>query len=294
MKAKKVKLLTEKNSFVFCLIPAFLMIGFVAIYPLGYELYLSLRSYNLLRPWYAREWVGLRNYLDILGDPNVWHSLKLTLYFVGAAVGIEFVLGLGIALLFNRQLKGMNIFRTLIILPMAITPVAVALIWRYLVHDTFGVITYLFEQLGWSFGWYGEVATAIPTVIIIDIWQWTPFVFLILLAGLLALPREPIESAKIDGASNFQIFVYITMPLMKPIIAIGILLRLVDALKIFDIIWVLTKGGPGHATEVYNIFIYLQGFRYYNMGYAGALGILLFVGVLAIAVGFMKAIKLEV
>lgn len=274
--------------------PALALIGFITIYPLCYELYLSFRNYNILRSWYAREWVGLANYLDILTDPNVWHSLGLTLYFVGAVVGTEFGLGLGIALLFSRQLKGANVLRTLIILPMAITPVAVALIWRYLVHDTFGVITYLFERLGWSFAWYGDKATAMPTVILIDVWQWTPFVFLILLAGLLSLPKEPFESAKIDGASNLQIFRHITMPLMKPIMAIAVLLRLVDALKIFDTIWVLTKGGPGHATEVYNIFVYLQGFKFYNMGYAGALGILLFVGVLAIAVGFIRVVKLQI
>lgn len=274
-----MRLLTEKRAYILYLIPAFAIIAFVGIYPLLYELYLSLRTYNLLRPWYAREWVGLSNYVDILRDVRVWHSLKLTFYFVGAAVSIEFLCGLGVALLFNRELTGTSILRMLVIVPMAITPVAVALIWRYLVHDTFGVITYLMEKLGWSFGWYGGLATAMPTIIFIDVWEWTPFVFLILLAGLLALPREPVESAKIDGASGFQIFTYITLPLLKPVIIIAILLRLVDALKIFDIIWVLTKGGPGHATEVYNIFVYLQGFRYYNMGYAGALGILLFLQV---------------
>lgn len=289
-----MRLLTEKRAYILYLIPAFAIIAFLGIYPLLYELYLSLRTYNLLRPWYVREWVGLSNYVDILRDGRVWHSLKLTFYFVGAAVSIEFLCGLGVALLFNRELTGTSILRMLVIVPMAITPVAVALIWRYLVHDTFGVITYLMEKLGWSFGWYGGLATAMPTIIFIDVWEWTPFVFLILLAGLLALPREPVESAKIDGASGFQIFTYITLPLLKPVIIIAILLRLVDALKIFDIIWVLTKGGPGHATEVYNIFVYLQGFRYYNMGYAGALGILLFVGALAIAVGFIKIVKLDV
>lgn len=289
-----MKLVSERNSYIFFLLPVFGIMGLVAIYPLCYQLYLSFRSYNPLRPWYPREFVGFGNYLDALSRPRVWHSLKITFYFIGAAVGIEFIFGMGIALLFSRELKGKSFFRTLIMLPLTLTPVVVGLIWKYLLHDTFGVVTYIFRHFGWSTEWYGDPVMALPTIIFMDVWQWTPFVFLILLAGILSLPKEPFESAKIDGASELQSFWHMTLPLLKPIIVIAILLRLVDAIKIFDTIWILTKGGPGHATEVYNIHIYLEGFRYYNMGYAAALGIILLIISLVIAFGFIKLVKLEI
>lgn len=289
-----MKLVSEKNEYIFFLLPVFGIIIAVAIYPLCYELYLSFRSYNALRPWYPREFVGLGNYLYALSNPRVWRSLRITFTFIIATVGIELIFGMGIALLFNRELKGKSIFRTLIMLPLTLTPVVVGLIWKYLVHDTFGVVTYIFKYFGWSTEFYGSPIAALPTMILIDIWQWTPFVFLILLAGLLSLPKEPFESAKIDGASELQCFWHMTVPLLKPIITIAILLRLVDAIKIFDTIWILTKGGPGHATEVYNIFIYLEGFRYYNMGYAAALGIILLIISLVVTFGFIKLIKLDI
>jgi len=289
-----MKLVSEKNEYIFFLLPVFGIIIAVAIYPLCYELYLSFRSYNALRPWYPREFLGLANYLRALSNPRVWRSLRITFTFIIAAVGIELIFGMGIALLFNRELKGKSIFRTLIMLPLTLTPVVVGLIWKYLVHDTFGVVTYIFKYFGLSTEFYGSPIAALPTMILIDIWQWTPFVFLILLAGLLSLPKEPFESAKIDGASELQCFWYMTVPLLKPIITIAILLRLVDAIKIFDTIWILTKGGPGHATEVYNIFIYLEGFRYYNMGYAAALGIILLIISLVVTFGFIKLVKLDI
>ena len=289
-----MKLITERNSHIFFLLPVFGIMVSVAIYPMVYELYLSFQSYNSLRPWYPREFVGLGNYINALSKIRVWKSLGMTLYFVVAAVGIELVFGLGIALLFNRELRGKSIFRTLIMIPLTLTPVVVALIWKYLFHDTFGVITYVFAFFGWSTEFYGDPSLALPTMIFIDIWQWTPFVFLILLAGILSLPKEPFESAKIDGASTLQIFWHMTLPLLKPIIMIAVLLRLVDAIKIFDTIWVLTKGGPGGSTEVYNILIYLEGFRYYNMGYGAALGIILLAISLTIAFGFIKLVKLEI
>ena len=289
-----MKLITDRNSHIFFLLPVFGIMISVAIYPMIYELYLSLQTYNSLRPWYPRGFVGLGNYIDALSKIRVWKSLGMTFYFVAAAVGIELGFGLGIALLFSRELKGKSIFRTLIMIPLTLTPVVVALIWKYLFHDTFGLITYVFKYFGWSTEFYGDPVLALPTMIFIDIWQWTPFVFLILLAGILSLPKEPFESAKIDGASVLQIFWHMTLPLLKPIIMIAVLLRLVDAIKIFDTIWVLTKGGPGGATEVYNILIYLEGFRYYNMGYGAALGIILLIISLTIAFGFIKLVKLEI
>jgi len=289
-----MKLVSDKNEYIFFLLPVFGIIIAVAIYPLCYELYLSFRSYNALRPWYPREFVGLGNYFHALSNPRVWRSLRITFTFIIATVVIELIFGMGIALLFNRELKGKSIFRTLIMLPLTLTPVVVGLIWKYLVHDTFGVVTYVFKYFGLSTEFYGSPITALPTMILIDVWQWTPFVFLILLAGLLSLPKEPFESAKIDGASELQCFWYMTVPLLKPIITIAILLRLVDAIKIFDTIWILTKGGPGHATEVYNIFIYLEGFRYYNMGYAAALGIILLIISLVVTFGFIKLVKLDI
>ncbi|MBA7632046.1 Trehalose transport system permease protein SugA [subsurface metagenome] len=288
-------MLKEKNWYILFLLPTVLMFTFVGLFPLCYQAYLSFRQYNFARPWYPSGWIGLRNFHEILKDPFVWNSLQVTFIFVSAAVSIEFIFGLGIALLFSREeKKGKFIARTLIMCSMILPPVSVALIWKYLLNNSFGVVAIFLGRLGFTSDWYGGVKSALPTMILIDVWEWTPFVFLILLAGIISLPVNIYETARMDGASKWQIFTYITLPLLKPVMLIALLLRIIDALKVFDTIWILTRGGPIRVTEVYSVRIYRQGFEYFNMGRAAALSFIFLAISICLTVTFIKVSKFEI
>ena len=195
--------------------------------------------------------------------------------FVSASVSSQLILGFAMALLINRpHIKGIGVVRTLIILPMSITPIVVGLMWRILYNPSFGLINAFLGLLG-IVGpeWLGSKDTALLSVILVDIWQWTPFMFLMMTAGLQSLPAEPFEAALVDGASGFQILRLITLPLMKPIILVAVLFRIIDGFKVstFDSIFIMTKGGPGSITQTLNIYAFLTGFEWFNLGYASAM-----------------------
>ncbi|UCB44696.1 MAG: sugar ABC transporter permease [Spirochaetota bacterium] len=289
-------MLKDKKAYILFLLPMLLIFAFVTIYPLFYELYLSFRQYNPTRPWYPSEWVGMRNYLEIITDPDFWNSLRITLVFVVVAVTIEFFLGLGIALLFGKDDKSRSKYavRTLIMGSMVLPPVSVGMLWRYLLNDSFGALAVWLKNIGLNFAWYGSVHTALPTMIFIDVWQWTPFVFLILLAGIVSLPSDVYEAAQIDGASKWRMFIKLTLPLLRPVIIIAILLRMLEAFKIFDMIWVLTRGGPVRATEVIGVRVYLQGFKFFNQGYSAALAIMLLAVSIGLTIAFIRISKFEI
>jgi multiple sugar transport system permease protein len=291
-----VQIVKEKNMYVVFLLPMLLLFTFVTIFPLLYELWLSFRQYNLARPWYPSGWVGLQNFYDILTDPQFWNSLRITMVFVIGAVSIEFFLGLVIAMLFAKESigKGKYIARTLIMSSMVLPPLSVGMIWRYLLNDSFGAVAIWLKNIGLNFGWYGSPETALPSMIFIDVWQWTPFVFLIMLAGLVSLPGDVYEAAEIDGASRWKKFTHITLPLLKPVIVVAVLLRMLEAFKVFDMIWMLTKGGPVHATEVIGVLIYIQAFQSYNLGYAAALALILLAFSIGITITFIKISKFEI
>lgn len=211
---------------------------------------------------------------------------------VSLAVGMEFGAGLGLALLLIRQIAGRKLFSVLFLIPMMVVPVVVGMVWRLLYHTSYGLVNFFLRLCRISPGvdWLGDASAALFAIIIADIWQWTPLMFLILLGGLLSLPKEPYEAAQLDGASATQIFRYVTVPLLKSIMAIALLLRTIDAFKMFDKIWMLTQGGPGLATENTPLYIYYKAFRYFDMGYAAALSYILLLIVSVIATFLLKSL----
>jgi multiple sugar transport system permease protein len=199
------------------------------------------------------------------------------------------VFGLGLALLFDRELHGMVLWRSLLIVPMVVTPVSIGLTWRMMYSDQTGVINFALGQLGLPRPlWIESPDTALVSVILVDIWEWTPFMFLILLAGLRSLPLSPFESAKVDGASAWQRFIYLTLPMLWPVIAVAVLLRAIDALRIFDQIFIMTRGGPAQATDLFSLFLYRTGFKHAYISYAAALSWVLLILTTVLLVYFVR------
>jgi len=252
--------------------PALIVILVVVIYPLIYSLYLSFNSLLLTTPGKQQmEWIGLGNYIDLLRDDLVYISLKNTAVFTIAAVAIEFLVGLLLALIVNRGIKFDRTVTSVLLIPMMVASVAAGLMWRYLLHEQLGAVNAVIQWIGFSpLNFRSDPLLAMPTIVACDVWQWTPFMFLLMLAGLQSLPRAPFEAATIDGASSLQTFRHITLQLMRPVILIALTLRTIDAIKTFDMIYTLTRGGPGTLTEVISYYIYRLGFWFYNLGKASA------------------------
>ena len=254
--------------------PAVGLLLTMTIFPAAYLLYSSFRRYNLMNPD-AAEFVGLENYRHILTSGDIRHGLWVTLVFVLLAVSLELVLGLFLALILARQSRENTIAATILILPMAVTPVVSALIWRELFNPNYGWVDYYLQKFGLinePIAWLSEPTTAWVTLISLEIWQWTPFVALILMAGLQGIPQEPKEAAAVDGAHGVRLFLDITLPLLRPFIAIAVLLRTLDAFKTFGTIKVLTGGGPGISTEIINLTIHRTALQDFSVGAAAALG----------------------
>jgi multiple sugar transport system permease protein len=268
----------------FYIAPAFLVLGIILLYPLGYSLWLSFHQWLLRTFRQGVPWVGLANYAKLFSNPDFLNSLRVTFTFVIAAVGIEFVLGMGLALLLNHDLKGKGIIRSIILLPMMCTNVVIGLTWRLLLNYEFGLVNYYLSVLGLDrIEWLSKPAVAMPTIILVDVWNTTSFVALLLLAGLQALPEEPFEAARIDGASGWQTFIYLTLPLLRQTILVALLWRVIDTFRIFDVIYLLTAGGPARATETVSIYVYRYGFQSFNLGYASAASYVMILIMLGIA-----------
>lgn len=270
--------------------PTVVVLLAITVFPLVYSLALSLHSWTMgaRAGW---RWVGLQNFAMVLrADPYFWTSVRVTLAYVGAAVGLELLLGLAIALLLNRRADGRGgTVQTLLILPTMMTPVVVGIVWRLLYNPDLGFLNYVVSRLGLPpQHWLGDLGTALAAVVVADIWEWTPFMALVMLAGLRAMPRDPFEAGAIDGASGWQAFRYITLPLLTPTILVGVLIRLMDAFKTFDLVFVLTKGGPGMSTEVLSYYTYRYGFKFFHMGYAAALSYVLLAIVVIISQIFVR------
>lgn len=268
-----------KRSLFLFLVPITLYLSVFFLYPILYEIYISLFRYSLGG---TKVFVGLQNYGLMLHDSQFTHSLVTTMVFVVVAVLSELVLGLVAALLLNFESRVMNIVRTVILIPTVFTPLVAGLVWKALYHPDLGIITYYLRHLGVPIGrgLTVERATALLSVIVVDIWEWTPLMIIIILAGLKSLPKEPYEAGMIDGASSYRLFQYITLPLLRPTLIVALLIRAMDAMKIFDIIWAITGGGPGTATTVANLRIFEVGVQQLRIGYASALSnVLLIIGV---------------
>ena len=252
-------------------------------FPIIYTFALGFHSWRMSTkiPW---KWIGLENYIDMFSDDRFMEAVGRTFHFTVIALTIEVILGMVIALYLDRDFKGKNLTKTLFLLPMVATPVAVGVVWKLIYEPNIGIINYLLRQVGLKgLDWLGNGDIALYSLMVVDIWQWTPMVMLILQAGLSSIPSDCYEAAVVDGASTFQMIRKITLPLLKPTIFTAVLLRLVDALKTFDIIYSMTLGGPGHATETMNILSYKTAFEYMQFGEASAMLIVFFLIVLAIA-----------
>lgn len=266
----------RKYGYIYIL-PSIIILALITLGPFIYDVVLSLTDRNLVSTQ-PPKFVGIQNYVDIIISIDFWVAAFKTIKYVFFAVFIELFLGFIMALLFQIEFSGKKIIRSLIILPMVATPIAIAFMWRIMYNPNIGIINYFLSLININgIEWVSRESTALTSVIIVDVWQWTPFMFLILSAGISALPLDPFEAAIVDGASFIQIIRHVMVPLLKPIITIGIVFRLVDSFKAFDTIYILTGGGPGTATETLNIQAFLNAFKFLNMGYACAIAIIFIV-----------------
>lgn len=259
------------------LVPTVAILLALSLFPMFYSIWLSFNEWNLADRTATWHFVGLKNFASIFTtDPFFWPAVRATAIFTSGTVAIQIILGLGIALLFSEEFRGRGLVRTLIVLPLMISPVVAGLIWRFMYNTDRGMVNYLLYLVGLDkVDWLGRQASAMPAVMLADIWQWTPFVALILMAAIQALPNEPFEAALMDGASKWQMFRYLTLPMIRPALMVAVLIRAMDSFKIFDLIYVLTLGGPGVSTQVLGLYTYKWGFKFFQMGYASAMSYLM-------------------
>lgn len=258
-------------------LPAVVLLGGLGLFPLLYSLTLSFRRWDLQSRDDSYPFIGFENYVDALRDDRVWAALQNTGIILVAAVAIEFVLGFLLATVFVGELRGKRLIIPILMLPVMVVPVVVGLTWRMLWDNQYGAIN---EVISWMMGrevtivWLAETRTAIAAMIVTDVWQWTPFMFLILLAGLTGLNPELYDAAALDGAGAWALMRDITLPGVSRIIAVAILFRALDAFKFFDFVYMFTQGGPGTSTETISWYIYQLGFKFFRMGYAAAVSYL--------------------
>ena len=256
--------------------PAVAVMAVACLYPLLSALQFGFYDWSMGTPWDQARWVGSEAFVAAFRDPAVWRSLVTTLIFAGVCVTAEMVLGIALALALEGQLRAMAFFRTLFILPMMIAPIAVGLTWRYLFDAQFGLLNALLEVLGSGpVAWLAQENTAFAAIIIADIWQWTPFVFIMMIAGLANVDGAVLEAARIDGATWWQATRRVKLPMVMHVIAITLLMRLIDAFRVLEVIYILTFGGPGDSTEILSLHIYKTAFVGQRLGSAAAISVLL-------------------
>jgi multiple sugar transport system permease protein len=267
------------------IVPALAIVSAVIVFPWLFTIFMSLNEWKVAQ---ARSFVGLANYAQLFVDERFHGALLRTLIYTVLAVLAPLVLGTAAALVFHQRFFLRGLLRGIFILPMMATPVAVGLVWTMMFHPQLGVLNYLLSLVGLPPQlWVFDPATVIPSLVLVETWQWTPLVMLIVLGGLAALPSEPYESAALDGASAWQRFRHITLPLVAPFLMVAAIIRTIDAVKAFDIIFVISQGGPGTASETINIFLYLQAFAFYNIGYASAVVVVFFALIVALSLALL-------
>ena len=271
--------------------PTAIILGLFTLFPIVYLIWVSLQAGQGQK----LHFVGADNYALAATDPTFWDAVRVSIVYVVATTGIELVLGFVLALVLSRKMRGLEIVQTLLIIPMAMTPVVVGLTWRLLYTPPFGLVN-------WSAGLVGldlppmltDPVLAFIAVVIVDVWQWTPFMMLLMLAGLQSLPDEPFEAAAVDGASRFQALRFLTIPMLKGIVLVALIFRGVDAFDTFDTIYVLTRGGPGTATQTLTMFDYFQAFRWFHFGYAAAVAVIMLVLLWAVSFGAIRSIGRQI
>ncbi len=271
----------RRRSYRLFIAPALVVIGAVIVFPWLFTLWMSVFDWKIGS---AAHFVGLENYETLLVNRRFIEAVVHTFYFTALAVVVPLLLGTAAAMIFHREFPFRGVLRGVFIMPMMATPVAVALVWTMMFHPQQGVLNYLLSLVGLPPSlWVYSPTLVIPSLVMVEVWHWTPLVMLIVLGGLAALPTEPYESARLDGATEWQLFRFITLPLVAPFLVVAAVIRTIDALKTFDTIYVITGGGPGTASETINLYLYLQAFAFYNIGTASAVVVVFFVIVLALA-----------
>ena len=279
---------SDKTLAILLLAPTIAILLALTIYPLIYSIKVSFASE-----------VGaftFANFSRLISDRFFLSALAHTFVYAAIALTIEFLLGLALAMLLHGAIRGRNLFRALLLVPLMLPPVVVGVIWRLMLNSNFGALNGTLKRFGFNIEaltWTASPKLAMAAVIIADVWQWTPFMFLILLAGLQAIPQEPYEAALVDGSTPWQTFRYVTLPLLKPAILIALLLRTMDLLRVFDHIFILTEGGPGFATETLSLYIYRTAFRFSNFGYAAAMSFVLLLLTNLISIAYIRMLRAQ-
>ncbi len=255
--------------------PAMIVLIFFGLVPLFYAIYLAFHHVDLTAGGIGA-FVGLQNFKDALNNDVFWASTSRTLIFTVTAVALEMALGIVLAFLINQIKWGKGIIRALFLLSLACAPAAVGLVWRYLYDPDFGVYTALLKMIGIQApNWLGDPHTALPAIIVFDIWQWTPFVILVVLAGLQSLPKEPFEAAELDGASYWMVLRRLTFPMLSPVLTLIFILRTIDVIKTYDAVITMTRGGPGVSTETVTYYLYRVGLKYFRLDQASSMALLI-------------------
>ena len=252
------------------------------LYPFLFSVWLSLQDYRLTR-LNDVQFVGIENFSLIATDPSFLNAMGNTVSFVATAVICELILGLSLALLVQKLIVFRGVARSILLAPMFITPIAVGLMFRFLLNSEIGIIPFYLSKIGVSIDWFSP-ELALFSIVLIDVWQWTPFMLLMFLAGLEALPKTPFEAARVDGAGPWLTFSSITLPMLRPVIVVALIIRALDAFKVFEYVFAITRGGPGNSTETIMYYIYQTGFRFFRMGEAAAASIFLIVVILVLVI----------
>ena len=269
------------SPFLWFIVPAVLVVLAVIVFPWMFTLWMSLFDWKIGS---KAQFVGLANYVELATNQRFLTSILHTLVFTALAVAAPLVLGTAAALVFHQKFAGRGFWRGAFVLPMMATPVAIALVWVMMFHPQQGVLNYLLSLVGIPASeWVYSPMLAIPCLVLVDIWQWTPLVMLIVLGVLASLPTDPFEAAYMEGATRWQTLRYVTLPLLMPFIMVAAVVRLIDALKTFDTIYVITQGGPGTSSETINLYLYLQAFSFYQIGKASSVVVVFFVLVVGLS-----------
>jgi multiple sugar transport system permease protein len=262
--------------------PSLIVLFLIILFPVLSALFTSLHEYTLIAPNFDT-FTGLANFKLALADAEFRHSAWLTMRFVIGVVVLEFIIGFAVALMLNKVERFKPVYYAILLCPLLMNPVIVGLIWRMFLHPNLGIVNYLLGTIGISpVNWLGDTKVAIWTVILVDIWHQVSFMIVLLLAGLSSLPKEPYEAARVDGANAFQCFIHITLPMMRTVIVVTLLIRLIFAVKTYDLIYIMTRGGPGTATDFVSYFIYRTAFVSLNIGEASAMSIILLTAILGL------------
>ena len=282
--------MTAKSRARLLVLPTVLVLALIVVFPMFFSITVSLRDYDIRRP--AHPFYGMKNYGDVLTDGEFYNAAAITGTMIAAELIFEFGIGLGLALALVNLPRARKIFQPILLVPMMVMPVVIGYMGRLVFEVRSGPINYFLNVLGLeSLSWHASPQLALITILILRIWQWTPFVMAVMVAGLLSLPIEPFDSAQVDGANAWQIFTRITLPMLRPITMLIVIMRSLEILQTFDLIYVVTLGGPGSKTMTLSLLTYLIGFRYWNVGKASAVAWLLMIPLSILVTIFVRVME---